>query len=205
MASHRRLKTCSIALLALGGVALSMGAQPVPDHPAVGHPVVPRPSADWPKAKTEDVASIESIVAAYYASTSGKPGEKRDWERFQSLFLPDARLIAARPMPESGAAAIYLPVTQYVEQNRKYFESSGFIDRESAHRVEAFGNIAQVWSTYESRRTESDAEPYSRGIASIQLLKDGNRWWIVSVFWDFQRSDNPIPEKYKTTPAASKE
>jgi hypothetical protein len=204
MASQRRLTVCSIALLALGSVAFSMGAQP-PDHPAVGHPVVPRPSADWPKAKAEDVASIEAIVAAYYASTSGKAGEKRDWERFQSLFLPNARLVAARPMSEGGAAAIFLPVTQYVEQNRKYFEASGFIDRETAHRVEAFGNIAQVWSTYESRRGTADAEPYSRGIASIQLLKDGNRWWIANVFWDFQRDENPIPEKYKTTPSASRE
>jgi hypothetical protein len=179
------------------------GGQPtnLDNHPPAGHPAIPKPADQWPKAKPEDVASVESIVAAYYASTSGKPKQARDWERFKSLFVPDARLIPARPTADGGAGAIYLPVSDYIDANRKYFESSGFIDRESAHRVEVFGNVAQVWSTYESRRQETDVEPYSRGIASIQLLKDGGRWWIVNVFWDFERPDNMIPAKYQHTPA----
>ena len=31
---------------------------------------------------------------------------------------------------------------------------------------------------------------------SIQLWNDGKRWWIVSVFWQAETADNPIPEKY---------
>jgi hypothetical protein len=169
-------------------------------HPAVGLPTLTRPSANWPKAKAEDVASIESIVAAYYAAPSGKAKQPRDWDRFQSLFLPDGRLIPARATGDGGATAVVLTITDYIEQNRKYFDGSGFVDRESARRVETFGNIAHVWSTYETRRQETDPEPYSRGIASIQLLKDSGRWWIVNVFWDFQREDNMIPEKYQRTP-----
>lgn len=74
------------------------------------------------------------------------------------------------------------------------------MDRESARRVEAFGNVAHVWSTYESRRGAADSAPYARGVASIQLLKDSGRWWIMNIFWDFEREGNPIPEKYLTTP-----
>jgi len=188
------------ACMGIAGVGQpSQPADQPMSHPSVSHPSVPRPAADWPKAKAEDVSSIAAIVAAYYAATSGAPKQPRDWSRFQSLFLPEARLIAARPSVD-GAGAVVLTVTDYIAQNRKYFEGSGFIDRQTASRTETFGNIAQVWSTYETRRQESDAEPYSRGIASIQLLKDGNRWWIVGVFWDYQRPDNPIPEKYQRTP-----
>jgi hypothetical protein len=169
------------------------------DHPKVGHPDVPTVSDAWAKAKIEDVGTPEAIVAAYYASTSGKPGQARDWERFKSLFHPDARLIAARGTAEGGAAAIILSPTDYVEQNKKYFEKAGFIDSEIARRVESFGYVSHVWSTYESRRA-AGAEPYSRGIASIQLLKDGGRWWIINIFWDRERPDNAMPEKYKTTP-----
>lgn len=170
------------------------------DHPKVSHPTLPVLNADaWPKAKAEDVSSTEAIVAAYYASTSGKPGQARDWDRFKSLFHPEARLIAARGIAEGGAAAIILNPTDYVEQNKKYFEKAGFIDTEAARRVETFGYVAHVWSTYESRRTVG-GDPYSRGIASIQLLKDGDRWWIMNIFWDRERQDNAMPEKYKTTP-----
>ena len=36
-----------------------------------------------------------------------------------------------------------------------------------------------------------------RGINSIQLVRDGKRWWIASVVWDTERPDNPIPADYQ--------
>jgi hypothetical protein len=170
------------------------------EHPKTSHPSIPSVNTDaWPHAKAEDVATTEAIVAAYYASTSGKPGEARDWKRLQSLLHPDARLIAARGVAEGGAAAVVLSPLDYIGQNKKYFEKAGMIDTEVARRVETFGYVAHVWSTYESRRAPGQ-DAYSRGIASIQLLKDGDRWWILNIFWDRERQDNPMPEKYKTSP-----
>ena len=65
------------------------------------------------------------------------------------------------------------------------------------HRVtQRFGNVAHVFSTYESRRTASDPTPFSRGINSIQLMHDGARWWVVTIFWDSERPSNAIPAKY---------
>lgn len=185
-----------VACLALSAIA--QPTEPAQEHPQVGHPTVPRPAADWPKPKAEDVASVDSIVAAYYASTGGKANAPRDWDRFRSLFLPDAKLIPARQAGEN-TSALYIGVNDFIAQNKNYLEKSGFFDREAARRVETFGNIAHVWSTYESRRDADAAEPYSRGLASIQLLKDGNRWWIVNVFWEYERADNPIPAKYLKT------
>lgn len=194
-----------------GGDAASGGAEPgqaardgaaaptnpgLVDHPPAGHPSVFKPGGDWPKAKDEDVNSLDAIIAAYYASTSGKTGEARDWLRFRSLFHPQARLIPARATGDGGAGAFFLSPDDYARDNDKYFTKSGFVDHEVARRTELYGNIAQVWSTYETKRSADDTKPYSRGIASIQLLKDGPRWWIVSVFWDYERPDNRVPEKY---------
>ncbi len=53
-----------------------------------------------------------------------------------------------------------------------------------------------VFSTYESRRAKADEKPFARGINSIQLMQHGGRWWIVTVMWDSERPDNPIPAKY---------
>ena len=76
-------------------------------------------------------------------------------------------------------------------------EKTGFFEREIARKTEAYGNIMHVFSTYESRRTGDPAEkPFARGINSIQLLKDGNRWWVVSIFWDAERPGNEIPAQY---------
>ncbi len=61
--------------------------------------------------------------------------------------------------------------------------------------TESFGDIAQVFSTYESRHTK-DGKPFQRGINSIQLVKDGNRYWIVTILWDGETPATPIPAKY---------
>lgn len=191
-----------LAFVAMTGFAQPQTDQPadVEDHPAVGHPMVMKPGADWPQPKAEDVASLESIVAAYYASTSGTANQPRDWNRFRSLFNPMARLIPARPTGDGGAGALFLSVDEYISQNQKYFEKMGFVDHEAARRVETFGNIAHVWSTYESKRAKNPDMPYARGIASIQLLKDNGRWWIMNIFWDYERDGNPMPDKYLETP-----
>ncbi len=184
---------------ALAGFAQPEKQQPPIDHPAVGHPSVPLPNENWPKPRAEDVASVDAIIAAFYAIPAGEAGQARDWDRYRSLFLPDARMIPVRPRADGGTSVLYVPISDYVEQNRKYFEKGGFMDREAARRTEAFGSLVSVWSTYESRRSKDAAQPYARGINNIQLLKDGNRWWIVNVCWDFERPDAPIPEKYLTS------
>jgi hypothetical protein len=53
-----------------------------------------------------------------------------------------------------------------------------------------------VWSTYESRHDPNDPKPFMRGINSIQLFHDGTRWWIVSIYWQQEGPEHPVPEKY---------
>ncbi len=146
-------------------------------------------------ADPADVGSIDALMTAWYESTAGPAGQPRDWDRFRSLFLAEGRLIAARPKHEGGAVALVLSVDDYVQAN-VYLEKAGYFDSEIARRVDRFGNIAHVFSTYESRRVKDEPKPYSRGINSIQLLFDGTRWWILNVTWDYERSDNPLPEAY---------
>lgn len=168
-----------------------------PNMPS-GHPQIPLPKvgADWPKAEPDDVKSVDAIMNAFYLVPAGAPGEARNWDRYRSLFVPDARMIPARPGADGAAGTLFLPVAEYIDANKVYFEKGGFNDKEISRRVEEFGNMVHVWSTFESRRKSADAKPYIRGINSIQLLKDGPRYWIVNVYWDFERADCPLPEKY---------
>lgn len=195
----------AIAALAAGtaqpGPQSQTPAKPAPPAKApmpAGHPgmINADPTLNWPKARPEDVNSIDAIMAALYTLPAGNPGQPRDWDRYRSLFSPDARLIPARGDAKGGAMAMYVTITDYISLNRTYFEKGGFSDKEVARRVDTFGHIAQVWSTFESRHKDSDAEPYVRGINSVQLLKDGDRWWVVNVFWDFEGPGVTIPPEY---------
>jgi CubicO group peptidase (beta-lactamase class C family) len=152
------------------------------------------------RARTEDVSSMDGIVAALYDVISGPAGKKRDWDRFRSLFVPAARLIPTAREPSGRFATRLYTVDDYALGVGPNLERSGFFEKEVARRTETFGKIAQLFSTYESRRNPGDPKPFARGINSIQLMNDGTRWWIVDVYWQAERPDNPIPAEFLPKP-----
>jgi len=148
-----------------------------------------------PAANPADVATMESIIAALYDVISGPPG-KRDWDRFRSLFIPGARLIPTGVRQTGEVGSRVLTPDDYIQRSAPFLEKEGFFEREVSHRVEKFANIAHIFSTYESRHGKDDAKPFMRGINSIQLMNDGKRWWIVTVFWQGEDPKNPLPAEY---------
>jgi hypothetical protein len=184
-----------LTLACTAAIAQQPSPAPVPaPKPLVGS-IAAHP--EWPQAKPEDVKSFDAILAALYDVISGPKGKARDWDRMRALFVPDARLIPSRINKDTQRVdAIVLSVDGYIARSSTTMTTNGFFEHSIHNEVEQFGNIAQVWSTYESRHNADDATPFARGINSIQLLKDGDRYWIVNVFWDSERPDSPIPAKY---------
>jgi hypothetical protein len=43
--------------------------------------------------------------------------------------------------------------------------------------------MAHVWSSYTSALTDG-GEPFTRGVNSITLFFDGERWWIMGWMFD---------------------
>ncbi|MFL6543252.1 MAG: hypothetical protein ACJ8I9_08800, partial [Chthoniobacterales bacterium] len=97
---------------------------------------------------------------------------------------------------DADLAPHILDVEGYIARVEPLFEKNGFYENEIARRVEQFGQIAHVWSTYESRHDPNDAAPFMGGINSIQLFNDGSRWWILSIYWQHESNQHPIPARY---------
>ena len=154
------------------------------------------PSAPAPVVRPEDVTSADAILAALYDVISGPAGVKRDWDRFRSLFAPGARLIPIARREGAPAEARVLTPDDYVARSSSRLEKDGFFEREIARTVETYGGMTHVFSTYEARRARDEEKPFMRGINSIQLLNDGTRWWIVTVYWQSEAPDIPLPDKY---------
>ena len=152
-----------------------------------------------PVPNTADVASADAILAALYSVISGDAGVPRDWNRFRSLFHPSAHLIPIGGPAAGPTTATFLTPDDYIVRAEPLL-MRGFHEREISRRVETFGHMTHVFSTYDSRRAASDAEPFARGIDSIQLFDDGTRWWIVSVYWQGETPRIPLPPAYLPTP-----
>ena len=163
--------------------------------PALARAQAPADSAP-PRANPADVASVDAIITALYDVISGPAGQARDWTRFRSLFAPGARLMPTMHPPGATPRVGVMTPEQYAERAAPGFMRNGFFEHEIGRTTDQFGAVTQLFSTYESRRTATDATPFARGINSIQLFNDGTRWYVVTIFWDGERADNPIPDKY---------
>ena len=152
--------------------------------------------------RSPDVASIDAIIRALYESVSFSPGGQPDYDRLRSLFHPGARLI-----PVSGdkdASVAVLDVETLIIKSREYVvlagqERMGFVEKEITRRVDAFGRIVHVFSTYESHNGTADPGPVQRGINSIQLVKDDDRWLVLTILWDVEKPTDLIPPTYLPT------
>lgn len=172
-------------LVTLAALAMLFVAQ---EKPAVAE--------QTPAAKPTDVSSPDAILTALYDVISGPAGQPRDWNRFRSLFAPGARLIPTGRRPDGTTGARVLSPEEYVARATPVFDKDGFYEKEIARRTERFGNILHAFSTYEARHKADDAQPFIRGINSIQLYFDGARWWIVTVFWQPETPEAPLPKDY---------
>lgn len=146
--------------------------------------------------RSEDVGSLDGIIKALYDVISGPAGQKREWDRMRTLFAPDARLIPTGKNQQGQGSIGSLSVEDYIQRSGPFLERDGFFERELGRTVEQYGNIVQVFSVYDTKRTLADEKPFMRGINSIQAWNDGKRWWIVNVFWESETPANPIPAKY---------
>lgn len=174
-----------LALCVAFSAPASAQSKPAPSQPVV---------IGAPAAAAADVDSIESIIAALYDVISGPVGKARDWNRMRSLFIPGGRLMPVGARPSGEVAIRLLEVNDYIATSGDSLVSSGFTESELARRVERFGHIAHVFSTYEGKMA-TRPEPL-RGINTIQLMHDGTRWWIVSVMWEAESPALALPAEY---------
>lgn len=145
-------------------------------------------------ARADDVGTIDGIIKAYYEVVSGPKGQPRDWSRDRTLHIPDVRFVAMSTDKAGKPVAEIMSHQQYVERSEPALAQEGFFESEIHRVTRRFGNMAHVFSTYESRRTK-DGPVIARGVNSLELFWDGTRWWIVANLWDQERPGNPIPNE----------
>lgn len=143
------------------------------------------------------VKTLDSTIKTLYAVISGEKGAARDWRLFNYLFTPEAKLIPTGTNKQGVHVARYMTPQDYQNTSGKWLVENGFFEKEVARSVHKFGNIAQVFTTYEAFNHLNKTKPFMTGINSVQMLYDNNRWWIVNIYWQQASKKNPIPDAFK--------
>lgn len=131
----------------------------------------------------EDTSSPEAIVNAIYRLISGNAGESRDWDRLKKLYAPGARLIPIEARPDGSIGPHVLSPDDWIASRSPLFIAEAFWEWETNREQRSEGSMVHVWSAYAAGRT-LHGRAIRRGVNSIQLWNDGNRWWVLSTMWD---------------------
>jgi hypothetical protein len=114
----------------------------------------------------------------------------------RSLFAPNARMGAAVRSKSGDIRYVGFDVERYISMDDKYMTDHGFFEKERRRKVDTFGNITEVFSSYESRWKPDDAKPFERGINALQLVNDGKRWWVTSILWQSEDDKLKLPRAW---------
>ncbi|HSY59595.1 MAG TPA: hypothetical protein VK795_08545 [Terriglobales bacterium] len=176
------------------GFALSLGIV----LPAFGQATPPKANLQHVtvqkvEPRPEDVGSIEGIVKASYETISGGVGVPRQWGRDRTLYDPNVRFVSVELDPKTNKiVATESTHQEFVDETDAFLVKEGFTERELGRKILRYGNVATVLSSYEGEYA-STGKVVTRGVNIFQLYYDGKRWWVLSMVWDQERPDNPIP------------
>jgi len=146
---------------------------------------------------TAGLSSVNGIIYSLYNVISGPSGQVRDWNLFRSLFAENARMYIAVPDKDGTSALRSITPEEYVQRNKTRLPDIGFTEDELYRITNSFGAGTQIFSTYESHFTNKNGEEeITKGINNIQLYFDGQRYFIVSIFWDANAKNIEVPDRY---------
>ena len=142
----------------------------------------------------KDVATIDGIMKASYEVVSGEAGAFRTWERDLSLHNPNA-VYSFQEEVQGKLQQVSMSLKDFHKETDTIVAKTAFYEGEINREVRVFGNIAHVWSTYETRLVKN-GPVVRRGINSVQLYYSENRWWIISWTFDKERGSIKIPQTF---------
>ena len=128
-----------------------------------------------------DLATVDAVIQALYESTRHTREHPQDWERFRSLFVPNAVLMQA-----ASHGTYEYSMDSYIEE-AQYFRdrdpTEEWYETEVARETHQLDDVAHVFSVHvfglDAERTQS-----KRYTNSFHLVKDDeDQWHITSWHW----------------------
>src|SRR5438105_4152584 len=91
-----------VLIFALGAAVSAQKSEPTQTSPQAAGLSATDLAAKVPAPKPDDVKSMDAILRAIYDVISGAAGD-RDWNRFRSIFFPQARFTQTIKPPDGVA------------------------------------------------------------------------------------------------------
>ena len=146
--------------------------------------------AQAPAAGCALPAEPDGIPAAIDAAITG-PADK-DRACMKALLIPEARLMFVS-LGTDGAPTYRIETLDDWIARVKARGHAMLEEKQLKFRIERFGNIAHLWSSY---TLQSDGKQVARGINSIQAIKEAGGWRVTGILVQAESATAPLPKEY---------
>lgn len=129
-----------------------------------------------------DDPSIVRVLEQLYSVISFEEGGEPDFRGLSDVFSRHARI--TRLTPDGTDFMDRTTFASMVQSMLELGAYTSFYEFEVARRIERFGDVAQVWSLYETRTHRAAQAALGRGVNSIQLIREAGEWRVLGLLWD---------------------
>ena len=150
-----------------------------------------RAMAQAPSASCALPSEPEGVAAALDAAISGPADQDRTC--MKALLIPDARLMFVS-LGADGTPSYRLETVDDWIARAKARGHAVLEEKQLKFRIERFGNIAHLWSSY---TLQSDGKQTARGINSIQAIKEAGGWRVTSIMVQAESATALLPKEYQ--------
>ena len=146
----------------------------------------------------DQVRAIEETIGELYRSFNFDAGGEADWELLRSLLINGAVFVGPVGADESPRA---VGTDEFIDGFRAWILTSpqrenGFHERSVHVRADVFGKVAHAYVVFEGF-APGDGRTKTRGLDSIQLVLDGEKWRVVSFMTQFADAENLVPPRFE--------
>jgi len=143
-----------------------------------------------------DFDAPEGPTLRLYELISGPAEQERPWGEIAELYWPGARLRLEVEREDGSVRSCDWSVDEFARDAAEHYRRAGFWENEIFRRVGHYGNIAHIFSTYESRVGTPNGPPTARGVSSVQVLRRNGQWKIAGIVFHIEQPHLPIPDEY---------
>lgn len=139
-------------------------------------------------------STVDAAISNLYESITFNKTREPDFEKFRALFVDGAFLISVK-----DTTFYKLSVEEFIKnmnRQRKSGSLKAFREYEISRKMDQYGNIAHVFSTYKTNIETAEGSINTRGINSIQLLRKDGQWKITALIWYEENDKYLLPGKY---------
>lgn len=153
-------------------------------------------SADL-SAEKSDVVALRATLDELYRAFCFDAGGQADWNAMVQLFAEGAAFVA--PVVE-GRAPKAVGTEQFLHEFKEYVasdavRSTGLHERILNVRLDVYGCIAHAFVAFEGFEPGS-ARILTRGLDSLQLVRDGEHWKVASFTTQYESEKDPFPGRF---------